>query len=49
MSGLFVLSTSTASAVTLVQEAAAEKGFTQVLKNNLSKGVLPSWGLYCFV
>ena len=38
MSGLFVLSTSTASAVTLVQEAAAEKGFTQVLKEQFIQG-----------
>lgn len=38
MSGLFVLSTSTVSAVTLVQEAAAEKGFTQVLKEQFIQG-----------
>jgi biopolymer transport protein ExbB len=38
MSGLFVLSTSTASAVTIVQEAAAEKGFTQVLKEQFIQG-----------
>jgi biopolymer transport protein ExbB len=38
MSGLFVLGTNTASAVTLVQDDAAAKGFTQVLKEQFIQG-----------
>jgi biopolymer transport protein ExbB len=38
MSGLFVLGTNTASAVTLIQDDAAAKGFTQVLKEQFIQG-----------
>jgi biopolymer transport protein ExbB len=38
MSGLFVLGTNTARAVTLVQDDAAAKGFTQVLKEQFIQG-----------
>jgi biopolymer transport protein ExbB len=38
MSALFVLGTNTASAVTLIQDDAAAKGFTQVLKEQFIQG-----------
>ncbi len=38
MSGLFVLGTNTANAVTLIQDDAAAKGFTQVLKEQFIQG-----------